>query len=353
MSTGAAEWSIGAASKGAVPLPASHLREEGLEPQYMMEIQRTRILAAMVEVCRERGPANVTIAHVVERAGVSRRTFYEIYKDREECFLAAFDDGIARARRYVLESYDPEAKWVLRVRLALSGLLAFLDVERGVGQLLIVGSLGGGHQALHRRQRVVAKMIALIDEGASEAKANAELPPLTADGVVGGVLSVLHGRLVEAAPGSRNTDPSVRDRKDASLVELVGPLTSMIVLPYLGPAAACRELARPVSVSVAQQKALSADPLRGVPMRLTYRTVRVLMAVASLSDHDCYPSNREVGTAADMRDQGQISRLLTRLTRIGLIENSSVGRARGGPNAWMLTPRGREIEQALRESAAG
>ncbi len=56
----------------------------------------------MVEVA-ERGAANVSVAHVVERAGVSRRTFYELFADREECFLAAFDDAVSRASRYVLE----------------------------------------------------------------------------------------------------------------------------------------------------------------------------------------------------------------------------------------------------------
>ena len=63
----------------------------------------------MVEVCIERGAGNVTVAHVVERAGVSRRTFYEIFEDREDCFLAAFEEGIARASVYVLDAYDPEA----------------------------------------------------------------------------------------------------------------------------------------------------------------------------------------------------------------------------------------------------
>jgi AcrR family transcriptional regulator len=319
----------------------------------MMEIQRARILAAMVEVCTERGPANVTVAHIVERAGVSRRTFYDLYRDREECFLGAFDDGIARASRYVLEAYDPGAKWVVRVRLALSGLLAFFDAERGVGQLLTVGSLGAGHQALRRRQCVVAKITALVDEGRSEVKASAELPPLTADGVVGGVLSVLHGRLLDAPPPSEAADRGVRDREDAPLIELAGPLMSMIVLPYLGPAAARRELTRPAPAPVARQKSTPADPLREVPMRLTYRTVRVLTAVATLGERDSHPSNREVGVAADMSDQGQISKLLTRLARLGLIENSPAGLVRGAPNAWVLTPKGREIELAIREGAAG
>src|SRR6185437_12902403 len=87
---------------------------------HVLDIQRARILAAMVEECAERGVANVSVAHVVGRAGVSRRTFYEIFSDGEDCFLGAFDEGIARASRYVLDSHDPSAGWAERVLLPWS-----------------------------------------------------------------------------------------------------------------------------------------------------------------------------------------------------------------------------------------
>lgn len=328
----------------------------GLGLARVMDIQRARVLAAMVEVCGERGVGSVTVAHVVERAGVSRRTFYELYSDREDCFLAAFDDGVVRASRYVIEAYDPDARWVERVRLALTGLLAFLDAEPGVGQLLVVGSLGAGRGALERRQRVLDRMIALVDEGRTEARAGAGLPPLTAEGVVGGVLSVLHARLVDypssAVGGSRGGDSG-----GGSLLGLAGPLMGMIVLPYIGSAAARREAGRPALVvpalAIRHAVRAPADPLRDVPMRLTYRTVRVLVALAELAGSGSNPSNREVGLAAGMSDQGQISKLLTRLSKLGLIENTGAGLARGAPNAWTLTPKGREIEQAIGDGAIG
>jgi chromosome segregation and condensation protein ScpB len=77
-------------------------------------------------------------------------------------------------------------------------------------------------------------------------------------------------------------------------------------------------------------------------MRLTYRTVRVLAAVAEHPGS----SNRQVGVASGMQDQGQISKLLSRLHRLGLIQNAGIGPAKGAPNAWTLTPKGAEIEQA-------
>ena len=86
-------------------------------------------------------------------------------------------------------------------------------------------------------------------------------------------------------------------------------------------------------------------------MRLTYRTVRVLTAIAELSEQGSYPSNRQVGVAADMHDQGQISKLLTRLHRLGLIQNSGLGPGKGAPNAWTLTPKGHDIQTIIGQQA--
>ena len=220
----------------------------------------------MTEVACERGDANATVAQVVERAGVSRRTFYEIFEDREECLIAAFDEGIARVSVRVLDAYDLEAAWAERLRMALTALLEFLDVERGVGWLLIVGSLGAGTIALECRKRVLAQMIAVIDEGREEIKTGQEPLLLTAEGVVGAVLSVIHSRLLDGDSGG--------------LVELVNPLMGMIVLPYLGPAASRRELDRPTPEVERNSARSVANPLKELEMRLTYRTVMALMAIA-------------------------------------------------------------------------
>jgi AcrR family transcriptional regulator len=299
-----------------------------------LDIQRARILAAMVEVCAERGAGNVTVAHIVERAGISRRTFYELFRDREDSFLGAFDEGVLRASRYVLDAYDPQAKWVERIRTALTALLAFLDAEPGTGQLLIVGSLGAGNKALQRRQSGIAQIVALIDEGGMESRSGAGLPPLTAEGIVGGVLSVLHSRLLEDKPGQ--------------LLELAAPLMGMIVLPYLGPAAARSELARPAPKPPSGQLRVERNPLGELEMRLTYRTVRVLMAIAAHPGS----SNRVVAAAAEVTDQGQMSKLLARLQDIGLIENTGGGATRGEPNAWTLTDKGWHVQGAIAEQTA-
>jgi chromosome segregation and condensation protein ScpB len=78
-------------------------------------------------------------------------------------------------------------------------------------------------------------------------------------------------------------------------------------------------------------------------MRLTYRTVRVLMAVAAHPGS----SNRAIGERAGMADQGQTSKLLARLQGFGLIENTGRGSTRGEPNVWTLTAKGWEVHGAI------
>ncbi len=87
-----------------------------------------------------------------------------------------------------------------------------------------------------------------------------------------------------------------------------------------------------------------SDPLAGIPMRLTYRTVRVLETIAEQPG----VSNRGVGEQAGVSDQGQISKLLARLERLGLASNTGEGHLKGEPNAWTLTPTGRRVAQTIR-----
>jgi AcrR family transcriptional regulator len=302
--------------------------------EQLSEIQRTRILAAMVDVAADRGVGNVTVAHVVARSGVSRRTFYELFADREDCLLAACEDALERIAAIVLPVYMAPSRWREKLRAGLAALLGFLEFDRGRGCLVIVGTPGAGPVVLDRRRRVLAQVIAIVDEGRAEVKQGEGPPPLTAEGIVGGALSLIHARMVEGG--------------DAPLIGLLGPLMSMLVLPYLGPAAARRELAQPIPPAMNGASGNApGDPLRDLDMRLTYRTIRVLLAVGELSGRGSDPSNRQVGDAAGIRDQGQISKLLSRLEHLGLIRNSGEHHVKGEPNAWTLTERGADVRKVV------
>lgn len=314
--------------------PARTGRRDGFTPGHVTEIQRARMVAAMLDVVAERTRANSTVAHIVSRSGVSRRTFYEVFEDFEDCFVAALDHSVQRAAEYVLADYDPAERWRKRIRKALVGLLEFLSNEPTMGRLCIIETLGAGTRVHERRMRILATLTAAVDEGRKESKASASLPPLTAEGVVGGALSVLHTRLLS--------------NERAPLLKLAGPLMGMIVLPYLGPAAAQKESSLPAPSRRVRPPAAPKDPLRDLQMRLTYRTVRVLLAIAEAPGS----SNRQIGSAAGIDDQGQISKLLSRLERLGLVANAGAGQVRGAPNSWSLTERGNEVERLVGGSAS-
>lgn len=299
----------------------------------LTEIQRARILAALVEVARERGGGRVTVAHIVARSGVSRRTFYELFEDRDACFTAAFEEAVQRAAARVAPAFGQDGAWPERVRRGLRALLEFLDDEPALGGLCIVDALSAGPAALEHRARVVGALVAAVDEGRHEARAGSRPSRLTAEGVVGGVLAVLYARLAEPNP--------------KPLVGLLNAFVGMIVLPYLGPATAAREAARAAPKPRRRAAHSRSNPLEGLDMRLTYRTMRVLMAIAS----GPAASNRQVADAAGVQDQGQISKLLARLEQLALIENENdrLGPTRGEPNAWRLTQRGSEVELAIRQ----
>jgi AcrR family transcriptional regulator len=291
--------------------------------------------AATSAAVLERGVVGVTASEVVARAGVSRRTFYEIFDGVEDCLQATFDDTLAAASERVLSAYDQSAPWRARIRAGLAALLGFLDEEPTCAHLLLVDLHTAGPRARARRERVLAALSAAVDEGRSEGSRAARLPPLTAEGVVGGALEIL---------GTR-----VRAREHP-LLELCGPLMATIVLPYLGPAAARHELDRPVpepAQPAPSERAAAppVNPLDGLPMRLTYRTICVLRAIAT----EPGASNRQVGSMSGIVDQGQISKLLARLRRLGLIDNEAPRASeRGTPNKWTLTERGASIERATR-----
>lgn len=306
----------------------------GLPRGKVTEIQRSRLLAAAVETVDEAGYARMTVAQVIARARVSRKTFYDVFTDREDCFLAAFEQAASQAGSLMRQAYQREAGWRDGVRSGLAALLLLLDDEPRLARLCVVEALGAGSRVLERRAQLLEELAEVVDRGRFVTSAVREPPEVAAEGVVGAVFAVLHTRLLEGGK-----EP---------LLELLGALMNIVVLPYLGARAASRELSRPAP-EISRDgrlpaRARSKDPLDGLNMRLTYRTVRVLVVIGQ------HPgaSNREIAEGSGIVDQGQISKLLTRLARLKLVENTGEGQERGGPNAWHLTARGAQVERATR-----
>jgi AcrR family transcriptional regulator len=306
----------------------------GLPRGQVTEIQRGRMLAAAVEAVEEVGYAHMTVAQVIGRARVSRKTFYDVFADREDCFLAAFDQAIDHAGALAKEAYDQESGWRDGIRAGLARLLMLMDDEPGLARVCVVEALAAGPAVLERRAQVLEELAAVIDRGRALTSTTNQLPDVTAEGIVGAIFAVVHTRLLEGGK-----EP---------LTDLLGSLMSMVVLPYLGARAASNELSRPPLERHGETRrstlTRAKDPLEGLNMRLTHRTVRVLMVIAERPG----ASNREIAEGSGIVEQGQISKLLTRLARLKLVENTGDGQERGASNAWHLTPRGAQVERATR-----
>ncbi len=329
---------MASASKTRTATPRLRPGPSGLPRVQVTEIQRSRMLAAAMEAVEEVGYARMTVAQVIGRAKVSRKTFYDVFADREDCFLAAFDQAVAHGRELVVEAYAPEPGWLEGIRAGLAAAGPAGRRARPCKGLCRRGARG--RPARPRTSRCGSRGSGrLIDRGRSLANTGSDLPEVTAEGLVGAIFAVLHTRLLEGGGGP--------------LADLRGSLMSMIVLPYLGARAASSELRRPALQPRRAAFRLAPlggkDPLDGLNMRLTHRTVRVLMVIAENPG----ASNREIAEGSGIADQGQISKLLTRLARLKLVENTGDGQEKGASNAWHLTARGEQVERATRPALIG
>ena len=307
-----------------------------------------RLLAAAVRAVDELGYADTTVADITGRARVSRRTFYELFSDREACLGAVLEDALGLIAGELAAAELDGLAWRERVRVGLFTILSLLDREPVLARVCVVQALRGGPRVLERREAVLARLASVVDEGRLLSVRAERCTPLTAEGLVGAAFSIVYARLLR---GERRP-----------LVGLLGELMGMILLPYQGAAAARREEVRPAPVPLSRTARGAgglaksvADPLGGVAMRLTYRTARVLEGIAEHPGS----SNRQAAECAGIGDAGQVSKLLARLERLGLLANSGPGRVKGEPNAWALTAKGEMVARSIRmhspadESCAG
>ncbi len=124
---------------------------QGSTPPY-----RRRLIEGVLASVKEKGYARTTIASVVRHAGVSKRTFYEHFKDKEACFLAAYAAASEHTVRAIVEAAEREKArgWEKQLRAALRTYLAALEAEPVLTRTFLVGIHAAGARALAARRRV-------------------------------------------------------------------------------------------------------------------------------------------------------------------------------------------------------
>jgi AcrR family transcriptional regulator len=194
------------------------------------ESQRSRILEAMIEVCAERGYAETRVADVIAYAGVSRKTFYELFTDREDCFLAAYDALVGMLLEQTAAAYqsDPSAPWPERLRRGLTAFLTQVAQHPARARFAIVEVLSAGPRALARRDAAIRQFTDFIDAGRAET--SVEVPGILALLMTGGVNELIYSEILHGAT--------------AQLPSRVPDLVFALTQPFLGPQQAAEERTR-------------------------------------------------------------------------------------------------------------
>ncbi len=194
-------------------------------------VQHERLIAAMLRVAAELGYRATNVQDVIERAGVSRPTFYEHFANKEDCFLAAFDTSAQRLREKLVEAFDRGGDvWRDRLRCGMEALLEFARTEPDTARALIVEARAGSAEAVQRRADLLNSLADCLDAQARELlPGDRSFSPTTATGIVGGIEALLYGRLCKG--------------EHEELASLLPSLMYFAVLPYEGHAAAGEELA--------------------------------------------------------------------------------------------------------------
>jgi AcrR family transcriptional regulator len=191
-------------------------------------VQRERLLAGMLRATAELGYREVSVQEVLDRAGVSRPTFYEHFENKEACFLAAFDTAATRLRDRLETAAEDGEGWRPRFRLSLEELLRFVAEDPDAAMSLIVDARAACPPALERRDELLDHFAACLDTQVRAVVAEAP-SAIAAAGIIGGIEALLYARLT---------------RGEADDVQSLLPsLMYFAVLPYEGHEAASEELA--------------------------------------------------------------------------------------------------------------
>jgi AcrR family transcriptional regulator len=200
----------------------------GLPRDFVVHNQRERLIAGLAEAVAEKGYGGTTIADITRHAAVSRRTFYEHFEGKDECFVAAFDTVTAQLRERVGEAYDAEDDWPAATRAGIDAMLTFLAAEPNLARLAMVEAMVAGPVVVERYDAAVQTFLPYLKAG-RKGRSKAVLKRLsdsTEEALVGGMVSLISRRIVAG--------------QTEDLEALLPDLTEFTLAPYVGNDEAAR-----------------------------------------------------------------------------------------------------------------
>jgi AcrR family transcriptional regulator len=192
-----------------------------LPKELVVRSQRERLLSSILEVVAEKGYPETTVADVIDRAGVSRATFYQLFTDKEECFLVMYRELTELTVSYVQRAYDSAATWPEQIEAGLAALLRFLSANAAIAKVAIIDALAAGEQARMHYREAVRAFVPFVEGGRAVSDSSLPIPPTVPLVVVGGIMHTVF----EHVAGGRSDD----------LPRLLPDLVFMTTAPYVGP----------------------------------------------------------------------------------------------------------------------
>jgi AcrR family transcriptional regulator len=190
-----------------------------------------RLREALLDLCVERGYADLRLEMVLERAGVDSATFHRSYPDLDACFTAVLAQAYGEFFERAQEAVAGQSGWRDRMRATAYALLRFLRADERVARLAAVEAQHGGEGALRLFVETFNRLVDLIDEGSAEAGGPDSPSRATAIGVGGVVFARVQEAVAEGELGLGE--------------EEIPQLMYAAVFPYFGPEAADEELRIP------------------------------------------------------------------------------------------------------------
>jgi AcrR family transcriptional regulator len=166
----------------------------GFSRSFVARNQRDRILMAVADATSERGYAQASVEDIIARAGVSRRTFYDLFKNKEDAFLAAYDEAVRRFMKSIRDDRTAERDFASRMT---AGLRAFLELLAGApsfARMCIVEVLAAGPEAVRRRNDAMTTLSAMIEDDARRLSSRPQ-SPVAVEMLVGGIYELVYSRL--------------------------------------------------------------------------------------------------------------------------------------------------------------
>jgi AcrR family transcriptional regulator len=224
-------------NRGPHQLPAGR---HGLPRAFVVSNQRERILDAVLQAASRGGYAAMRIEDVIAIAGVSRRTFYDHFTNKEDAFLASYDLVLDQLLTGVSTAFAAGETWTSRVRRGLGAFLNLLAAEPLLAQVCVVEALAAGPRALERRTRAMRAFQELLMPPPEDVATRTTAPPVTLEAIVGGIYEVVYSRVT--------TD------RTAELPSLLPSLLHSALLPFVCPEVADAEYQR-VTLSAGHRSA--------------------------------------------------------------------------------------------------